>query len=77
MATKVSTDIVPFVKEFFAKQYEVWKSKGGVLIRLPADEQAAMIAKVSTIGEDLSKDKPELEQGGEAGVRGRQQELII
>ena len=57
---KVTTEIVPFVKEFFAKQAKIWKSKGGVLISLPAAEQDAMIAKVSTIGEDLSKDKPEL-----------------
>jgi TRAP-type transport system periplasmic protein len=58
--TKVSKDVIPFVKEFFAKQYEIWKSRGGVLNRLPADEHAAMLAKVSTIGEDLSKDKPDL-----------------
>jgi TRAP-type C4-dicarboxylate transport system substrate-binding protein len=59
-ATKTSKDFTPFVKEFFAKQYDVWKGKGGVLIKLPANEQAAMIAKVSSIGEDLSKDNPEL-----------------
>ena len=57
---KVSKDIIPFVKEFFAKQYDVWKSKGGVLNKLPPDEHEAMIAKVSSIGEDLSKDKPDL-----------------
>jgi TRAP-type C4-dicarboxylate transport system substrate-binding protein len=59
-ATQVSKEIVPFVKEFFAKQRDVWKGKGGVLISLPAAEQAAMIAKVSSIGEDLSKDNPDL-----------------
>jgi TRAP-type C4-dicarboxylate transport system substrate-binding protein len=59
-AAKTSQDIVPFVKEFVAKQYDIWKSRGGVLIKLPPDEQAAMTAKISTIGEDLSKDKPEL-----------------
>jgi TRAP-type C4-dicarboxylate transport system substrate-binding protein len=59
-AAKVSSEIVPFVKEFFAKQRDVWKAKGGMLISLPAAEQAAMMAKVSSIGEDLSKDKPEL-----------------
>ena len=58
--TKVSKDVIQFVKEFFAKQYEIWKSRGGVLNKLPADEQKAMLAKVSTIGEDLSKDKPDL-----------------
>ena len=59
-AAQVSKDIVPFVKEFVAKQYDVWKSRGGQVITFPADEQAAMLAKVSTIGEDLSKDKPDL-----------------
>ena len=59
-ADKVSREIAPFVKEFYAKQRDVWKSKGGVLISLPAAEQAALVAKVSTIGEDMSKDKPEL-----------------
>ena len=57
---KVSKDVIPFVKEFFAKQYEIWKSRGGVLNKLSPAEHAAMIAKVSSIGEDLSKDKPEL-----------------
>jgi TRAP-type C4-dicarboxylate transport system substrate-binding protein len=59
-AAQVSKDIVPFVKEYIAKQYEIWKSRGGQLISLPPDEQAAMLAKISTIGEDLSKDKPAL-----------------
>jgi TRAP-type C4-dicarboxylate transport system substrate-binding protein len=57
---KVSKDVIPFVKEFFEKQYEIWKSRGGVLNKLPPEEQRAMLAKVSTIGEDLSKDKPDL-----------------
>jgi TRAP-type transport system periplasmic protein len=57
---KVSKDVVPFVKEFFAKQYELWKSRGGVLNKLPSDEYKAMLAKVTSIGEDLSKDKPDL-----------------
>jgi TRAP-type C4-dicarboxylate transport system substrate-binding protein len=59
-AAKVSKEIIPFVKEFFAKQRDVWKGKGGVLTSLPAAEQADMIAKVSSIGEDLSKDNPDL-----------------
>ena len=58
--TKVSKDVIPFVKEFFAKQYDIWKSRGGVLNKLPPDEHKAMLAKVTSIGEDLSKDKPDL-----------------
>jgi len=57
---KTSKEVIPFVKEFFAKQVELWKSRGGVLNQLPANEQAAMLAKVTSIGDDLSKDKPDL-----------------
>ena len=59
-AAKTSRDVVPFVKEFYPKQYDIWRSRRGEVIRFPADEQAAMMASISTIGEDLSKDKPDL-----------------
>ena len=48
------------MKEFFAQQRKVWTDKGGELVSLPPDEQAAFVAKVSSIGDDLSKTKPEL-----------------
>jgi len=57
---KISKDVIPFVKDFFVQQYDLWKTRGGVINKLPAAEHAAMLAKVSTIGEDLSKDKPDL-----------------
>lgn len=57
---KVSKDIIPFVKEFVDGQYALWKSKGGVLNKLPPDEHKAMLAAITSIGDDLSKDKPEL-----------------
>jgi TRAP-type transport system periplasmic protein len=59
-AEQVSVDLVPFVKEFFAKQRKVWTDKGGELISFPAAEQSALIEKISSIGEDLSKSKPDL-----------------
>jgi TRAP-type C4-dicarboxylate transport system substrate-binding protein len=59
---KVSQEIGPWVKEFYAKQRDVWKEKGGVLIALPPEEHAALIAKVSSIGEDLAKDNPDLDK---------------
>jgi TRAP-type C4-dicarboxylate transport system substrate-binding protein len=59
-AQSTSTEIVPFVKDFFAKQRHIWTDKGGELISFPPAEQAAMLEKISTIGEDLSKSKPEL-----------------
>jgi TRAP-type C4-dicarboxylate transport system substrate-binding protein len=59
-AQSTSTEIVPFVKDFFAKQRQIWTNKGGELISFPPGEQAAMLEKISTIGEDLSKSKPDL-----------------
>jgi TRAP-type transport system periplasmic protein len=59
-ATNVSTDIVPFVNDFFAAQRKLWTDNGGHLVSLPADEQEAMIAKISSIGTDLSASKPDL-----------------
>jgi TRAP-type transport system periplasmic protein len=59
-ATAVSKDLVPFCNDFFEAQRKDWTGKGGELVSLPADEQAAFNAKISSIGDDLSKDKPDL-----------------
>jgi TRAP-type C4-dicarboxylate transport system substrate-binding protein len=59
-AMAVSTGIVPFVNDFFAAQRKAWTDTGGELISLPAAEQDAMVAKISNIGDDLSKDRPDL-----------------
>jgi TRAP-type C4-dicarboxylate transport system substrate-binding protein len=57
---KVSADSFPAVQQFFDAQSKIWESKGGQFIRLPDDEQAAMLAKISSIGDDLSKSDPPL-----------------
>jgi TRAP-type transport system periplasmic protein len=59
-AMAISTQIVPFANDFFAAQRKAWTDSGGELISLPAAEQDAMIARISSIGDDLSKDKPDL-----------------
>jgi TRAP-type transport system periplasmic protein len=59
-ATKTSTDIVPFVDQFFDAQRQLWKDAGGSAIHLPEADQAAMLAKISSIAEDLSAAKPDL-----------------
>jgi TRAP-type C4-dicarboxylate transport system substrate-binding protein len=59
-ATKVSTDIVPFVDQFFDAQRQIWKDSGGSATHLPEADQAAMLAKISSIAEDLSASKPDL-----------------
>ena len=59
-AAKTSTDIVPFVDQFFDEQREIWKKSGGSAIHLPAADEAELLGKVSSIADDLSKSKPEL-----------------
>jgi TRAP-type transport system periplasmic protein len=59
-ATKTSADIVPFVDQFFDAQRDLWKNAGGSAIHLPEADQAAMLAKISGIAEDLSASKPDL-----------------
>jgi TRAP-type transport system periplasmic protein len=59
-ATEISNGIVPYVKEFFAAQRKVWTDNGGELTSLPADEQTALIQKISVVAVDLSASKPDL-----------------
>jgi TRAP-type transport system periplasmic protein len=59
-AAAASTQIVPVVAGFFAAQRKVWTETGGELISLPDAEQDAMLARIASIGDDLSKDKPDL-----------------
>ena len=60
---KVTAEITPFVKEFFAEQIKLWKERAAAQIAdLPKAEHDAMIKKVSSIGDDLSKSKPALNE---------------
>ena len=59
-AMAVSTQIVPFVNDFFAAQRKVWTDSGGELISLPAAEQQAMIAQISLVANDWLASNPEL-----------------
>jgi TRAP-type transport system periplasmic protein len=59
-AMKVSVDILPFVDKFFDDQSKVWKDSGGIIESLPSADQDAMLQKISSIGEDLSANKPAL-----------------
>jgi TRAP-type C4-dicarboxylate transport system substrate-binding protein len=63
---KVSTDIIPFVDTFFDEQRKVWIASGGSAIHLPAEDQAALLAKVSSIADDLSASKPALSEAVKA-----------
>ena len=59
-ATSVSTDIVPFVKQFFVASYKNWTDHGGELTSLPANEQKELMSKISSVGLDTSASKPDL-----------------
>jgi TRAP-type transport system periplasmic protein len=59
-AMAVSTQIVPFVNNFFAAQRKVWTDSGGELISLPAAEQETMITQISSVANDLSASNLEL-----------------
>ena len=61
-AAKVTAEITPFVKQFVAEQDKVYLQHGGTITDLPKDEFDAMIKKVSSIGDDMSKSKPGLNQ---------------
>ena len=63
---KVTAEITPYVKDFFAEQVKIFDDKGGTISNLPKAEHDAMIAKVSTIGDDLSKSKPALNKAVKA-----------
>jgi TRAP-type C4-dicarboxylate transport system substrate-binding protein len=64
--TKVTAEITPYVRDFFAGEEKVYVSHGGKLTNLPQAEHDAMIKKISTIGYDLSKSKPALNQAVKA-----------
>ena len=63
---KVTAEITPYVKEFFAEQIKVWGTRGGEIVDLPKGEYDAMTAKITTIADDLSKSKPALNEAVKA-----------
>jgi TRAP-type C4-dicarboxylate transport system substrate-binding protein len=59
-AAAASEGIRPWAVEFYAKMQKTWVAQGGELIKLPPDEQAAMMRTLASVGEDVSKSKPGL-----------------
>ncbi len=59
-ARAVSTAIIPGAHRFYDQQRKVWVDKGGELISLPPDEQAQMMERFASIGDDMSKTRPAL-----------------
>jgi TRAP-type C4-dicarboxylate transport system substrate-binding protein len=64
-AATETTAINPIAIEDFANARHAWVTKGGELINLPADEQAEMVKTLASVGEDLAKSKPRLNEAYE------------
>jgi hypothetical protein len=60
-AHKAAAEINPRQAAFYAKQRQVWL-KHGHLISLPPKEQARMMTILSSVGGDVAKQKPDLQQ---------------
>jgi TRAP-type transport system periplasmic protein len=60
-----SVAINPVAVELGEKFRKGWIDGGGELISLPADEQAAMLKTLASVGDDVSKSKPALHEAYE------------
>ena len=58
----VSKSIEPTALRMYQEQRKAWVDAGGELISLPREEQASMMASLSSVGEDVSKPKPALHE---------------
>ena len=61
-ADSVSGAILPWQLNEIATQRKGWTDHGGELISLPADEQAEMMRRMSTIAEDVGKSRPAIKE---------------
>jgi TRAP-type transport system periplasmic protein len=59
-AAQESAAINPWAVDLNARVRKGWLDKGGEVISLPPDEQAAMMSTLASVGEDVSKAKPDL-----------------
>ena len=58
----VSKSIEPTALRMYQEQRKAWTDAGGELISLPREEQASMMASLSSVGDDVSKPKPALHE---------------
>jgi TRAP-type C4-dicarboxylate transport system substrate-binding protein len=57
-AEQAGKEVTPWEINFIEEQRKTWTDHGGELISLPPAEQAEMMKRLSTVGEDMTKDKP-------------------
>jgi len=60
-AQEASTEVTPWIIDFQARQRKIWVDKGGELDALSPAEKAEMMARISTVGDDIVKTKPDLQ----------------
>ena len=58
---EATAETIPWQIDFSAQQRKVWTDKGGVIDVLSPADRAEMAAKLSTVGDDIVKTKPELQ----------------
>jgi len=58
----VSKSIQPTALKMYQEQRKAWTDAGGELLSLPREEQASMMASLSSVGDDVSKPKPALHE---------------
>ncbi len=56
----VSKAINPVALEMYQEQRKAWVAGGGELISLPRDEHAEMMKMLASVGDDVSKSKPQV-----------------
>jgi TRAP-type transport system periplasmic protein len=75
-AAEQSIAINPIAIDFRGKTEASYAASGGEEIKLPPDEQAAMMKTLASVGADVSKDNPQLAEGykivTDAAARARQ-----
>jgi len=59
-AAAAAVEVNPQTVDIIAKADKGWADGGGEFIDLPADEEAALLQTLSSVGEDVSKTKPSL-----------------
>jgi TRAP-type C4-dicarboxylate transport system substrate-binding protein len=59
-AKQVEGEVIPWSLDFLVSQRKVWVEKGGEMTPLPEGDRKELMQKMSTVGEDIVKTKPEL-----------------
>jgi len=59
-ADEAQKETLPWSLDFLVSQRKAWAEKGGEVINLSAADKAELMKKLSTVGDDIVKTKPEL-----------------